>query len=244
MKIAICGSSGKVGQLVVNLATELGHDVVARITGSNGPDDSLAKADVCIDFSVPAGTVSLCEAAIEFHIPVVTGTTGLGDDAMRRVQDCARVIPILMSSNFAVGIQAVKKLIREAVVSLPADFDIEIIEKHHGLKKDAPSGTALSILEDLRELRPDIAALFGRHGKSTRRIGEVCIHAVRGGDTSCDHSVLFLGPGESVEIIHRAMNREVFARGAIFAAEKFCQIRKPGLYKFADVMGELPDQSR
>jgi 4-hydroxy-tetrahydrodipicolinate reductase len=225
------------GQLVIKLAEEFGHEIVAMIHNQPNAFDCLPKGiDICIDFSVPDATVALCEKAAELQFSIVTGTTGLGEDQISAVKKCAESIPILMASNFSMGIHVLRGLVRKAANGLPSSFDIEIIEKHHSQKKDAPSGTALAIFEEIKGSRDSVQKLLGRHELHTRMPGEVGIHAIRGGSDAGSHEVLFLGPGESIEIIHRTENREVFARGSIIAAERFFKIRSPGLYNLSDIM--------
>ncbi|MDR1414131.1 MAG: 4-hydroxy-tetrahydrodipicolinate reductase [Puniceicoccales bacterium] len=237
MRIVLCGNSGKMGQLLIKVANELNHEIVAQINGaSNLPDCMPETADVCIDFSVPAGTVSLCAAAAKLNIPVVIGTTGLSDGDLIAIAECAKVIPILISSNFSRGMHSLRRIVCKAAEILPDDFDIEIVEKHHSQKKYSPSGTAISILQDLQKIRKNSTALFGRHGVEVRQSNEICIHSLRGGDIIGDHEVCFLGHGESIEIIHRVTNREIFARGAVLAAELFFATQKPGLYDLQDYL--------
>ncbi|MDR1413756.1 MAG: 4-hydroxy-tetrahydrodipicolinate reductase [Puniceicoccales bacterium] len=238
MKIALCGSSGKMGQLVIKAARELNHEIAAEITSeTNWLDCIPAATDVCIDFSSPAGTVNLCTLAAKLKIPVVIGTTGLGSEDLLAIAECAKVIPILMSSNFSRGMSAMRRIVSKAAEILPGDFDVEIVEKHHSQKKYSPSGTAVSLLNDLQKIRKNTLVVFGRHGESERRSGEICVHSLRGGDTIGDHEVYFLGQGESIEIIHRVTNREIFARGAVLAAEWFRKTQKPGLYDLESCNG-------
>ncbi|MDR1890960.1 MAG: 4-hydroxy-tetrahydrodipicolinate reductase [Puniceicoccales bacterium] len=237
MKIALCGSSGKMGRLIIKVADELGHEIVSKINRSVAEYDFIStKPDICMDFSAPAGTVKLCTIAAELKIPVLVGTTGLTDEDLHKIKNFAKSIPILISSNFSVGVHVLRKLVREAAKRLPDDFDVEIMEKHHAHKKDAPSGTALSILGDIKSIRKDSVGLFGRHGKSEYKSGNIGVHAVRGGDVVGEHDVYFFGQGERLEIAHRATNREIFARGALFVAEKFYKIDIPKLYNLEEIL--------
>jgi 4-hydroxy-tetrahydrodipicolinate reductase len=169
-------------------------------------------------------------------IPTLVGTTGLNGEDRVCIRECARSIPILLASNFSIGIHVIRRLLREAARALPDTFDVEIVEKHHRKKKDAPSGTALDMLADIGESGRNISATFGRHGRNERASGEVCIHSLRGGDVCGEHSVYFFGNGESIEIVHRAESREIFARGVLMAAEKFRGEKRPGLYGLSDVI--------
>jgi 4-hydroxy-tetrahydrodipicolinate reductase len=210
---------------------------VSKIDNQSNKVEALTKeVDICIDFSSPAGTLGLCECAAKLNIPVVTGTTGFGDEDMEKMKNYSKVIPILMSANFSLGVHVLRKLVTLASTLFPDSFDIEIIEKHHSQKKDSPSGTALTILDDIKECRGNVIELFGRHGRCVHQSGEVCMHAVRGGDTTGEHNVCFFGQGECVSLTHQATNREVFARGAIFAAEKFHTTAIPKLYSLSDII--------
>ncbi|MDR1595958.1 MAG: 4-hydroxy-tetrahydrodipicolinate reductase [Puniceicoccales bacterium] len=237
MKIALCGSSGKMGKIVAKTAVEASHAIVAEIGRSTDLENCISQMpDVFIDFSSPVGTIAVCQLAAGLKIPVLIGTTGLSDGDREKIVECARNIPILMASNFSIGVHVARKLVREAAERLPSYFDIEIVEKHHSKKKDAPSGTALSMLADVSECRKNVSATFGRHGKCERIPEEICVHAVRGGDTCGEHTVFFFGRGEVIEVTHRAGTREVFAMGAILAAEKFTIVKRPGLYELSDVI--------
>jgi 4-hydroxy-tetrahydrodipicolinate reductase len=237
VKIALSGSSGKMGQLVTKVANELGYEIVSKINRSTiGYDFGKTKPDICIDFSAPPATIKLCAAAVTFKIPVLTGTTGLTNEDLHKMEDFAKIIPILTSPNFSVGIHVLRKLVGEATKKLPKNFDIEIVEKHHTQKKDAPSGTALSILSDIKNIRHDSVREFGRRGKSEHVPGSIGMHALRGGDVVGEHDVYFFGLGERLEIAHRATNREIFARGALFVAEKFYRVNVPKLYNLEEVL--------
>jgi 4-hydroxy-tetrahydrodipicolinate reductase len=237
VKIALSGSSGKMGQLITKVADELGHEIIFKINGSTTEYDfTRTKPDICIDFSVPIATVKLCAAAAAFKIPVLIGTTGLAGEDLHKMEDFAKIIPILISPNFSVGVHVLRKLACEATKRLPKNFDIEIVEKHHTKKRDAPSGTALSILDDIKSIRHDSTGVFGRCGKSEYVSGSIGMHALRGGDVVGEHNVYFFGLGERLEIAHRATNREIFARGALFVAEKFYKVNVPKLYNLEEVL--------
>ncbi|MDR1233195.1 MAG: 4-hydroxy-tetrahydrodipicolinate reductase [Puniceicoccales bacterium] len=237
MKIALSGSSGKMGQLITKVANELGHEIVSKVNRSTmAYDFGRTKPDICIDFSAPIATIKLCAAAAACKIPVLIGTTGLADEDFHKIEDFSKVIPILTSPNFSVGIHVLRKLVREATKILPKNFDIEIVEKHHTQKKDAPSGTALSILSDIKNIRKDSIETFGRCGKSEHVPGSIGVHALRGGDVVGEHDVYFFSQGERLEIAHRATNREIFARGALFVAEKFYKVNVPKLYSLEEVL--------
>lgn len=242
MKIGICGCSGRMGNLVERLSIENGHDVVAKINHHTSDILSVlnvAKPDICIDFSSPKGTCDLCSDAVQCAIPVVIGTTGLSENDVSFIKDCSRHIPILTSSNFSIGIHVMKHVVTEVTKLLPNMFDVEIIETHHNQKKDAPSGTALSLMKCINSVRSDAKAVFGRNGLSERKMSDVGMHSVRGGNVVGDHEVCFFGPNEELRIMHHANNREIFAMGALIAAEWLLMKNESGLFSLDDVF-KLP----
>ena len=242
MKIGICGSSGRMGGLVEKLSVENGHDVVAKINHETTDvlsELTATRPDVCIDFSCPKGTYDLCSAAVKSSLPVVVGTTGLNENYIAFIKKCSCNIPILVSSNFSIGIHVMKRVVTEVTKLLPNIFDIEIVETHHNRKKDAPSGTALSLMKCINEVREGASLVFGRNGMSERKISDVGIHSVRGGNVVGDHEVCFFGPNEELRIMHHANNREIFAMGALIAAEWLLSKNENGLFSLDDVF-KLP----
>jgi 4-hydroxy-tetrahydrodipicolinate reductase len=166
-------------------------------------------------------------------VKIVSGTTSLSDDQGHALALNSKNSPILHVTNFSIGIFVLNKLVKIAAKSLPLSFDIEIIERHHSQKKDAPSGTAMTLLRNIQTER-QCKEIFDRHGECKRSAGEMCLHSIRGGDMVGEHEVLFAGQGERIELVHRATNREIFARGALYVAQKFAKIKKPGLYTLDD----------
>ena len=242
MKIGICGGSGRMGSLVEKLSAENGHDVVTKINHETTDvlsELTAARPDVCIDFSCPKGTYELCSAAVQCSLPVVVGTTGLNENDIAFIKKCSYDIPILVSSNFSIGIHVMKRIVTEVTKLLPNIFDIEIIETHHNRKKDAPSGTALSLMESVKDARAWVSPVFGRNGMSERKISDVGIHSVRGGNVVGDHEVCFFGPNEELRIMHHANNREIFAMGALIAAKWLFAKNENGLFSLDDVF-KLP----
>ena len=224
------------GRLIVALAGQYGCEVVGEINrGSNLATEFDKGLDVCLDFTSPDGLLTLCGIAVKRGVKIVSGTTGLGDNHMRELALGAENIPILHASNFSIGVFVLNRLVKLAAEFLPKDFDIEIVERHHSKKKDAPSGTAMTLLKSIQSVR-HCTENFGRNGHCERNANEVCLHSVRGGDIVGEHEVLFAGQGERLELIHRATNREIFARGALYAAQKFAKFSQPGLYKLDDVL--------
>lgn len=236
MKVLVCGSHGRMGQLIISLASQYGCEVIGEINRESNFEAELSKnPDVCLDFSSPDALIKLCSIAEKYKTKIVSGTTGLSGEQERRLTLSAEKFPILHGTNFSIGIFILNKLVKAAAKSLPTSFDIEIIEAHHSQKKDAPSGTAMTLLKAIQGERQCVEN-FGRHSECKRCVGEVGLHSVRGGDIVGDHEVLFAGQGERLELIHRVTNREVFARGTLYAAQKFVAINRPGLYTLDDVL--------
>lgn len=236
MKILVCGSNGRMGNLVVNAASAYDCEVVATINSGSDFDTEFRKdPDLCIDFSSPDGLLKLVEHAAEKKIKVISGTTGLKEEHWAVLKKYSGKIPILYSTNFSIGIYVLNKLVKVAADLLPDSFDIELIERHHSAKKDAPSGTAMSLL-DIIQSTFQHKTLFGRHGEAPRIKGEICVHSVRGGDIVGEHEVMFAGIGERLELVHRATDRGIFARGALYAANIFAKIDTPGIYALSDIL--------
>jgi 4-hydroxy-tetrahydrodipicolinate reductase len=203
-------------------------------------DPALTNAQVVIDFTLPQSTRALLSICAKKKLPVVTGTTGLDEACQRAIDELAKVAPVVVAPNFSVGVQVLLHLAARATALLGSDFDIEIVETHHRRKVDAPSGTALRLLDavaDARGVDPKKTAVFGRSGETGARTkDEIGVLALRGGDVVGEHTLLLAGPGERFEITHRAHTREIFARGAIRAAY-WVEGKKPGRYDMTDVLG-------
>lgn len=260
VRIAINGAAGRMGRRLVDLISrEHGMCVVAALETAGHPDlkkdaGELAgcsriglpvsetwadSADVLIDFSSPAGLLARLPEAVKHNCAVLVGTTGLGDHEKTELAHAARHVPVLVAANMSVGVNLLFRLVGEVAASLGPEYDIEIVEAHHRFKKDAPSGTALKLAEEIatatgRSLAKDVS--YGRHGVSAERHhGEIGVHAVRAGDIVGDHTVTFCAMGERIEITHRAHTRDTFVRGAIRAA-RFLAGKKPGMYGMRDVL--------
>jgi 4-hydroxy-tetrahydrodipicolinate reductase len=266
MRLAIVGASGRMGRALVRLAhaegievacavaaTEIGRDV-GELAGV-GPIgtavvDGLAalehaRVDVIVDFSVPAITLALAPIAAATNSAIVSGTTGLSDEARQALARAADRVPVLWEPNMSVGVHVLSQLVAQAVTAL-ADWDIEIVETHHRAKVDAPSGTALRLAEVAQRARAEALGLpsaestrlvHGRQGKpGPRGTDEIGMHAIRGGDIIGDHAVQLFGGAERIELAHRATSRDVFAHGALRAARWIA--RKPaGTYALRDILG-------
>lgn len=205
-----------------------------RLTSIEKP---ASKIDALIDFSHPAGALEIARFCVEREIPLVVGTTGLEAEQRQELEQSSRAIPLLISPNMSRSVNLLMRLVAEAARELGNSADIEIVERHHRLKKDSPSGTALRLAEVAAKAAGTSRFVHGRHGQvGERPRGEIGIHAVRGGDVPGDHTVVFSMLGETLELTHRALNRDGFARGAIDAA-KVLAGKPPGLYSMADVLG-------
>jgi 4-hydroxy-tetrahydrodipicolinate reductase len=255
IEVAVAGATGRMGRCVLELlARDERFGIAAALTE---PDDATigtrlrfgdaevsvsdrlgAPCDVLIDFSLPAGTIEWLKVCERYEFPMVTGTTGHDEHQLARLREGARIIPIVVAPNFSVGIRAIRAVIAELARKLGDDFDAEIIEAHHHHKADAPSGTALSLVDDIAAAtgRTREAVIFGRHGRvGERPKGQIGVHAVRMGDLVGSHEVHFSGLGETVTIRHAAHSRETFAAGALRAAAWVIK-QPPGLYSLDDVM--------
>ena len=263
-RILINGACGRMGQRIASLALEdpelevagalemqghkgLGQDFgLAMGVGEIGvkvTEDIETNADVLIDFSSPASTAARAKEAAERGIGLVVGTTGLEDEHKTHLASASQKVPCVVAPNMSVGVNVLFRLVGEAAKILGGSFDIEIFEAHHNQKKDSPSGTAVRLAEIVCEgLGKDYPqdVVHGREGLvGARPGGEVAVHAIRGGDIVGDHTVLFAGNGERIELTHRAHSRDTFSRGALRAA-KFVVGREPGMYSMMDVLeGDL-----
>ena len=260
MKVAIAGADGKMGRTLIEavladpsltLAAALevkGSPVIGTSVGTGvggvkvGAEvrKAVAAADVLIDFTRPEGSMEHLEACIRLGKPIVIGTTGFSEPQKTKILQARRKIAIAMSPNFAVGVNVVFKLAETAAAILGDDYDVEIIEAHHRHKVDAPSGTALKLGEVIAEAldrKLDKVATHGRYGATgARPAKQIGFHAIRGGDIVGEHTVIFAGTGERVEVAVRSGSRMTYAVGALRAA-KFLRGKGPGLYDMGDVLG-------
>lgn len=242
LSILLHGAGGRMGQSVLNCARREPdrYQIMASTRRGDDIQAPLPACEVAIDFSSAAGTLPLLAACCAQGKPAVVGATGHDEAQRAAIQAAAREVPVVFASNFSVGVNALFWLARQAASILGPDFDLEVIEVHHRLKKDSPSGTARRLAEVLAEARGldyGADARHGRHGLTGERAAtEIGLHAVRGGDVVGEHTVLFAGIGERVELVHRASSRETFAAGALRAAE-WLRGRPTGLYDMEDVLG-------
>src|SRR3954453_11494608 len=199
--------------------------------------DVATRVDAMIDFSHPLASLQVAGFCTQEGVPLVVGTTGFEPDQRRELERSASAIPLLISPNMSRAVNLLMRLTAEAARALGETADIEIVERHHRLKKDSPSGTALRLAEVAAQAAGISRFVHGREGQvGERPRDEIGIHAVRGGDVPGDHTVIFSLMGETLELTHRALNRDGFARGAIDAA-KVLAGKPPGLYTMADVLG-------
>jgi len=253
MDIGIHGSTGRVGHLLIeNLKNdsdarahmlhaieEFNFPVPQESVVTDSYEELFGKSDVVIDFTIAFATETLLEAALEHPTPLVIGTTGLSPHQQNLLNEASKLMPILYSTNMSLGVAVLNKLVSLASSSL-SDFDVEIVEQHHRYKKDAPSGTAMTLGESAAKARGldlEKVRVSGRNGLiGERSKDEIAIMALRGGDIVGRHTVGFYNDGEFIELNHTATSRDTFAKGAIRAA-KWIVNQKNGLYSINDCLG-------
>jgi 4-hydroxy-tetrahydrodipicolinate reductase len=240
-KIIITGSKGRMGQALLSCVAHLPElEVVGQIDAGDDLASVIGKSDAVIDFSFHSATLEVANLCAQNKKALVIGTTGHPAPEKSEIANLKSQIPIVWSSNYSTGVNTLFWLTRKAAEILGPGFDLEVLEMHHRLKKDAPSGTATTLLEilgDVRKLQLDQALRHGRKGiVGERTATEIGIHALRGGDVVGDHTVIFAANGERVELTHKASSRETFANGALRAAQWIVK-QKPGLYDMQDVLG-------
>ena len=235
MRAAVLGAGGRMGRMILG---ELAGDAIAVGRGALDGPDPFGDANVVIDFSAPDALAAALER-LGPGVALVSGTTGLGAVHRAALDRRAAMAPVLHAANFSVGVALLHELVARAAAALPG-FDVEIVEAHHGRKRDAPSGTALALAATVAGARGvDLAdhLIHGREGLvGERPAGEIGVHAIRGGDTVGDHTVWLAGPGERLELRHLATSRATFAAGAV-AAARWLVGRPAGAYGMADVVG-------
>ena len=242
MKIAIVGAAGRMGKMLVALAdANPALEVVAKVDVAEGYDKTWpAGTEAVIDFSFHSAVPAFVAKAAEEGLAYVLGTTGLSAEEQQAVDAAAKRIPVVQSGNYSLGVNLLLNLVKTAAKVLGPEYDVEVVEMHHRHKKDAPSGTALMLAKAAaagRGVDFDAAAVYGRKGiVGERPEGEIAVHALRGGSVVGDHTVMFAGEVERVELTHRAQSREAFAAGALKAAQ-WATGRQPGIYTMRDVLG-------
>jgi 4-hydroxy-tetrahydrodipicolinate reductase len=264
IKVIVCGACGKMGSTVVKMISQQSDmKVIAGIESNNheclGDDlgavlglgdihiplsfdlaDEISSADCVVDFTSPESTLRHLRISAKAEKPTIIGTTGFSEEQVGEIEKLADSVPCILSPNMSIGVNLLFRMAQETAKVLGEDYDIEIIEAHHRQKKDAPSGTArrlgeliaISINKNLKEV-----GIYGRQGNlGERSEEEIGIHSIRGGDIVGDHTVMFSGLGERVELTHKAHSRETFAVGTIRSI-RYIQNANPGLYDMRDVLG-------
>jgi 4-hydroxy-tetrahydrodipicolinate reductase len=228
------------GQAIASAAAQAEVEVVAGLDLGDEIAKEIQNCDVVIDFSHPNASAELSRVCSKSKKPAVIGTTGHSKEERAAIEALAQSVPVVLSPNFSVGVNALFWLTRKAAQILGDDFDLEITEIHHRLKKDAPSGTAKKLAEILCEIRGLDYEKNVRHGREgligERSRKEIGVHSIRGGDVVGDHTVTFAAPGERLELSHKAASRETFALGALRGA-RWIVDKPPGLYSMEDVLG-------
>ncbi|WP_440990713.1 4-hydroxy-tetrahydrodipicolinate reductase [Haloarchaeobius baliensis] len=259
MRLAVTGASGRMGGEVLAAAADRADGVV--LVAASDPEsvdadavgedtDVVADADLAaalaehevdalVDFTAPDALADYAAACADAGVALVTGTTGLTDDHRAELADAAESVPVLHAPNFSKGVAVLARLVGDAAAAL-ADYDVELVEAHHNGKTDAPSGTALSLLDAVDGARGDSPRVHGREGEAPRTEDEIGVHAVRAGDVTGMHEVWLAGGREELRLTHRAESRRVFAEGALDAAAWLAG-RDAGQYSFAQVLGMTTD---
>ena len=262
IKISIIGAGGRMGRTLLKLiSSDREFRLIEAIEAENSPEQgkSLNKlgnidinlkissnkeigirdSDVIIDFSTPNSSMKTLEHCIKYKKALVLGTTGFSEDQNQKITDAGKNIPVLYSPNMSIGVNLLFKLTRDVASFLGEKYDVEIFEIHHNKKVDAPSGTAIrlknQILQGLKVSEGNV--VYGRNGHGKRKSGEIGVHALRAGDIVGEHTIIFAGNGERLELKHIAHSRNTFASGAIFAAKYLIREKnsKPGFYFFEDL---------
>lgn len=263
MRIGVTGASGRMGQAVIRTIAELdptllagaldrsGSDAIGRDAGAlvglesvgvyieDDPQVFIPNCNVIVDFTRPEATLAYADIAAKNHVALVTGTTGFSPEQEAQLREYAKSTPILWARNMSIGVNLLQELVERTARTLAEEYDIEVVEMHHRHKVDAPSGTALALGEAAARGRgvhlPDVMDA-ARHGVTPpRKDGDIGFAVLRGGDVIGDHTVIFAGPGERIELTHKASDRSIFARGAVRAAQ-WLREREPGFYSMHDVM--------
>ena len=220
VRVLLVGAAGRMGRTVLNLAqSDPEIEITAKCDLGDSIEPAIKNCDVAIDFSQADSIDEICRAALQHGKALVIGTTGHSQQQRKTIEKTAHSAPVVLASNFSVGVNVLLWLTQKAAALLGSDFNPEIAETHHKMKKDAPSGTAKTLAESLKAVRNT----------------EIPIQSIREGDVVGEHTIIFSGPGESLEVTHRAANRGIFAAGALRAAKWI--VRKPaGLYSMQDVL--------
>ena len=239
-RIGIIGNEGRMGKALGEAIAAAGETLAGGIDRGGDPAGLASASDVLVDFSSPEALEANLEAAMAAGIPILIGTTGLGERHHWLCDTAARSVPVLQTGNTSLGVTMLAHLVREAAARLGEDWDIEIVETHHRMKVDAPSGTALLLGEAAAEARGIVLADESERGRDgiigARDTGAIGFASLRGGTVAGDHTVHFLGDNERIALSHLAENRLIFARGAVRGAQWLIG-KAPGRYGMAEVLG-------
>jgi 4-hydroxy-tetrahydrodipicolinate reductase len=235
--LLIQGGGGRMGRALQNVLDDRFNQPAAVL--EEGDDEAtraarIAAAGAVIDFSTPWALSRLCDELMVSPRPLITGTTGLQTEQLEKLDALAEHAPVLWSPNMSLGVLVLRQLVERAATLLP-DFDVEVVEAHHHLKVDAPSGTGLALAKAAQRARPGARITTGRSGNGARRSDEIGVQAIRGGSVVGDHTVYLLGAGERLALSHHAETRAQFARGAV-AAAAWLHDKPPGRYALDEVL--------
>ncbi|MGI5893454.1 MAG: 4-hydroxy-tetrahydrodipicolinate reductase [Candidatus Merdivicinus sp.] len=251
VEIMLCGCQGKMGRVIAECVSA--RDDCRIVAGVDvhteekrefpvyaNPADAAEKPDVIIDYSHPSSLDGLLAYSLAKHVPLVIATTGYNEEQIAKIEAASQEIPIFFSFNMSLGVNLLADLAKKAAQVLGGQFDIEIIEKHHNRKLDAPSGTALMLADAINETMGNQEVyVYDRHSvRKKREKNEIGIHSVRGGTIVGEHEVIFAGRDEVITLSHTAMSREIFAVGSLNAAVFMKDQKKAGLYRMADLIAE------
>lgn len=246
LKVIVNGCLGKMGRVLTRCVIEDNElELVCGVSQHPTENNSFKiyskmiditeNVDVVIDFSHHSALSDVLEFCLSTKTPLVIATTGYNEDELNKIREASKVIPIFHSSNMSLGVNVLLKLVKEATKML-SNFDIEVLEKHHNKKVDAPSGTAIMIANAVKEVLPNIEYNYGRYGREAKRTdNEIGIHAIRGGTIVGEHDVIYAGHDEIVELKHIAQSKDIFAKGSI-AAAKYLIGKDPGYYNMDNML--------
>ena len=248
IKIILSGCCGKMGKMITSCVEQFENlEIVGGIDAFPSPspytvfksaDEVNIEYDVLLDFSRANALNGLLSLTEKTKKPFVICSTGFSEEQLLLINEKSKTLPLFKSANMSLGINLINSLLKKVAPMLYGNYDIEIIEKHHNQKVDAPSGTAMLLADTIKDsLDDETKYVHGRNGNAKREKCEIGIHAVRGGSIVGDHDIIFAGSGEVIELTHKAISREVFAVGALKACEYMSSINKPGLYDMNDVIG-------
>ncbi len=239
MNVVVVGYGAMGEKLVERIGQTKGLSLVGVIDGYknfglNTFEELTVVPDVIVDFSHPSNLSAMLNYAVSQQVGLIIATTGYSQEEESAIIEASNVIPIIYTSNTSLGITVIKEVLKSITPALEG-FDIEIIEKHHNQKLDAPSGTAKMLLNEIVDAKDQIDIVYGREGNNKRLVNEIGVHAVRGGTIAGEHSVIFAGLDEIIEIKHTALSKSVFVTG-VLAAVQFLLGKKAGLYTMKDVL--------